>query len=270
MNHVNNVNSILAEEINGPIRGRKWIKLRRDDERSKSANINDSFKTRDKQQISDYHKMGQIHSTDTHKGNPFSSKFESEIPIANKIGENLLIANYKEDETLQKIFNLVKNPTKSKLKSLDSPWRERFSSLSSDENDLLYLDDRLVIPKILQNPIKNSLHWGHPGRDQMLRQITDIWWPRILRDITLLTQSCPECQNEGKSEKLILSQKQFGKITTPKTINEEIAIDFAGPFKIAHSTKKYLIVSVDSKSGWPDAKFLRAPTTTKVIEFLTK
>ena len=49
-----------------------------------------------------------------------------------------------------------------------------------------------------------------------------------------------------------------------------MVIDFAGPFKIAHSTKKYLIVSVDSKSGWPDAKFLRAPTRTKVIEFLTK
>ena len=93
VNHVNNVNSILAEEINGPIRSRKWIKLRRDDARSKSANTNDSFKTRDEQQINDYHKMGQLHSTDTLKGNPISSLFESKIPIANKIGENLLIAN---------------------------------------------------------------------------------------------------------------------------------------------------------------------------------
>ena len=270
VNHVNNVNSILAEEINGPIRGRKWIKLRRDDARSKSANINESFKARDKQQLNDYHKMGQLHSTNMNEGNSISSKFESKFPIANKIGENLLIANYKDDENLQKIINLVKNPIKSKIKSLDSPWRERFSSLSLDENDLLYLDDRLVIPKILQSPIKNSLHWGHPGRDQMLRQITDIWWPRIHRDITLLTQMCPECQNAGKSIKPVLSQKQFGKIPTPKTINEEIAIDFAGPFKIAQSTKKYLIVSVDSKSGWPDAKFLRDPTTTKVTEFLTK
>ena len=116
VNHVNNVNSILAEEINGPIRGRKCIKLRRDDPRSKSANTNDSFITRDKQQINDYHKMGQLHSTDTHKGNSISSKFESKIPIANKIGENLFIANYKDDETLQKIINLVKNPTKSKIK----------------------------------------------------------------------------------------------------------------------------------------------------------
>ena len=63
------------------------------------------------------------------KGNPISSKFESKIFIANKFGENLLIANYKDDQTLQKIIDLVKNPTKSKIKSLDSPWRERFFAI---------------------------------------------------------------------------------------------------------------------------------------------
>ena len=269
VNHVNNVNSILAEEFNGPIRGRHWIKLRRDDERSKSESIRDSFKARNTLQFNNDNKMGQTNLINTIAGNSISQKFESKLPIANKIGENLLIANYKDDENLQKIINLVKNPTKAKIKALDSPWRERFTSLSLDENDLLYLDDRLIIPKVLQTPIKNSLHWGHPGRDQMLRQISDIWWPRIHRDITLLTKSCLECQNAGKSIKPLLKQKQFGKLPTPITINEEIAIDFAGPFKIARSSKKYLIVSVDSKSGWPDAKFLSAPTTSNVIEFLT-
>ena len=70
------------------------------------------------------------------------------------------------------------------------------------------MDERLVIPKILQTPLKNSLHWGHPGRDQMLRQIEDIWWPKIHRDITLLASSCTECQNAGKSIKLLLKQQK--------------------------------------------------------------
>ena len=61
------------------------------------------------------------------------------------------------------------------------------------------MDDRLIIPKNLQTPIKNSLHWGHPGRDQMLMQIIDIWWPKIHRDVTLLTKTCPECRAAGKS-----------------------------------------------------------------------
>ena len=104
----------------------------------------------------------------------------------------------------------------------------------------------------------------------MLQQIRDIWWPRIHRDITLLAKSCPNCQEAGKSIKPILKQNNFGKIPTPEETNDEIAIDFSGPFKIAASSKRYLIVSIDSKTGWQDAKFLRAPTTRKVIEFLQR
>ena len=51
-------------------------------------------------------------------------------------------------------------------------------------------------------------------------------------------------------------------------MNEEIALDFAGPFQNAKQGKKYLLVSKDHFSGWPDAKFLHSPTTKKVLEFL--
>ena len=109
----------------------------------------------------------------------------------------------------------MKTPTKVKTKSLDSPCREQFTSLLSDENTLLYLNDRSVITKILRCPFKISLHWGYPGRDQMLRQIADIWWPKIHRDIVLLTKTCKQCQEAGVSVKPILRQKQFGKLPTP-------------------------------------------------------
>ena len=51
-------------------------------------------------------------------------------------------------------------------------------------------------------------------------------------------------------------------------INQEIAIDFAGPFQNAPKAKQYLLVSIDHLTGWPEAKFLRKPITEKVIEFL--
>ena len=103
----------------------------------------------------------------------------------------------------------------------------------------------------------------------MLRQFADFWWPKIHRDIVLLTKTCKKCQESGKSIKPILKQKQFGKLPTSNKTNEEIAIDFASPFKVANSSKMYLIVSRDCKTGLPDAKLLRTPTTNKVIEFLT-
>ena len=274
VNHVNNLNDVLAEEINQPIRGRRWLKLPRNDKRSKSAQL--PVKNKQTAAYSNKtltNKMGQTQSAEELSGiknSQISNKLKPKMKLANQIGQNLLTANYLDDEFLQKIISIVKNPAKAKIKSLESPWRERFSSLSLDENNLLYIDDRLIIPKILQAPIKNSLHWGHSGRDIMLQQISDIWWPRIHRDITLLAKSCSNSQNAGKSIKPLLKQQNFGKIPIPEEVNDEIAIDFAGPFKIARSSKKYLIVSIDSKTGWQDAKFLRAPTTRKVIEFLQR
>ena len=121
----------------------------------------------------------------------------------------------------RKILNIVKNPTNGKIKALESPWRERFNSLSLNENNLLYFDDRLIIPKILQALNKNSVQWGHPGRDIMLQQLSDIWLPRIHRDITLLAKSCPDCQEAGKSIKPLLKQQNVGKIPIPEDSRSE-------------------------------------------------
>ena len=46
VNHVNHVNSILAEEFNRPIGRRQWLKLRRKDKRSKSEQIHKTHENR--------------------------------------------------------------------------------------------------------------------------------------------------------------------------------------------------------------------------------
>ena len=121
--------------------------------------------------------MGQCNSTNGLTGTKHSKKIEPNLDLANKVAKKMIVANYEDAETLQKSFSIFKNPTKIKIRSSDSPWRERFTALSVDATNLLYIDDRLVIPNRLQGPIKIPLHWGHPGCDQMLRQIEDIWWP---------------------------------------------------------------------------------------------
>ena len=113
-----------------------------------------------------------------------------------------------------------------------------------------------------------SLHYGHPGRDAMLSMVGEIWWPRIHREVIDQARLCDQCLEAGKKLKCTQSQKELGKIPKTKQQNEEIALDFAGPFQNAREGNKYLLVSIDHFSGWPDAKFLRCPTTKNVIEFL--
>ena len=59
--------------------------------------------------------------------------------------------------------------------------------------------------------------------------------------------------------------KTIGKLPEVNEMNEEIAMDFAGPFQYAKQGKKYLSVSIDHFSGWSDAKILHSPTTKKVL-----
>jgi len=132
------------------------------------------------------------------------------------------------------------------------------------------MDERLVIPKSMRENMLNALHFGHVGRDSMLREATDIWWPRIHREIVELARNCEKCRTAGKNLKCIKSQKQYGKIPVAENANDEISIDFAGPFQNARQSKKYLLVSVDNHPGWPEAMFLTNSTAEKVIEFLNE
>ena len=80
------------------------------------------------------------------------------------------------------------------------------------------------------------LHW-EPGGDQELRQISDIRVPKIHRDVTLFTKTCQEFQEPGKSSKPLLKRTYLGKLPRPDKIKDEIAIELAGPIKIARNSK---------------------------------
>ena len=88
--------------------------------------------------------------------------------------------------------------------------------------------------------------------------------------MVLLAKSSTQCQNAGKKLKTIQKQTEYGKNPAAENHNDEIAIYLAGPFKFAPDNKKYLLVSIDHTTNWPDAQFMRRPTTDKGTDFLNK
>ena len=196
------------------------------------------------------------------------NKMSDKSPSIKLLNEKLLPANYVADKLIQRVISLVKTYNKTGVSRLPSPWREKFQTFSIDDKNLLYMDNRLVIPQSMRSMIMCSLPYGHPGRDSMLAMVEDIWWPRIHREIIDQARLCEQCLESGKNLKCILRQKQIGKLPEVEQQNEEIALDFAGPFQNAKKGKKYMLVSIDHFSNWPHARFLHRPTTKKVIEFL--
>ena len=133
------------------------------------------------------------------------------MEVLQTFGKYIFAAQYETDDFIQKMFGLLKEPDTTKLSScLPTPWRENFKCLSLDAYDLIYMDERLVIPKALRPVIIRSLHNGHPGRDTILATVSIVCWPRSHREVVSLAKRCPQCQQGGKSIKTVLKQIQIG------------------------------------------------------------
>ena len=96
------------------------------------------------------------------------------------------------------------------------------------------MDERLVIPKDMRENVLRAIHF----RDAMLQEASDMWWPRIHREIVEKARNCAECQKTDKNLECINSQNEFEKLPEAKNPNDEISLDFAGPFPNAYKQKK--------------------------------
>ena len=113
-----------------------------------------------------------------------------------------------------------------------------------------------------------NLHYGQPGRDSMLATMSNVSWPRSHRELVGIANACQQRRVTGKNIKPLLRQNQIVKLPNFIEKNQEVAIDFAGPFKNINKDNKNLIVSNDHFIGWPEAKVIRKPDTDEVIAFL--
>ena len=98
----------------------------------------------------------------------------NQIEILQTLGNYTLAAHFESDEFLQKIVNLIQKPDSTKINRLPAPWREQFKCLILDKHDYPYMDERLVVPKVLRPIIFASLHYGNPGRDSMLSTVSNV------------------------------------------------------------------------------------------------
>ena len=124
-------------------------------------------------------------------------------------------ANYEMNKTIQKVIRLVKDREVAVISLLPPKWREKFNSFIVHENGLLFMVYRLVIPKDMRENVLRAIHFGHAGRDSMLKEAADVWWPRIHRQIVEKAQKCAECLKAGKHLKCIKSQNEFEKYQRP-------------------------------------------------------
>ena len=97
------------------------------------------------------------------------------------------------------------------------------------KENVVWMDEKLVIPMNLQTAINNRIHAYHHGKSNMFDAAKDVWYPYIYRSIASIAEDCPECTAAGKNLKTILRKNQLGKIPEPNEPNESVQLDFGGP-----------------------------------------
>ena len=77
------------------------------------------------------------------------------------------------------------------------------------------MDNKLVIPKDMRAELKNSVHFGHPGRNAMLERVKDSWWPQIYPENCVVTEFCADCISEAEKreeEPLVIDGDRWSSV----------------------------------------------------------
>ena len=185
----------------------------------------------------------------------------------------MLMANYQSDSGLQNVReavlrrDVISSERKTNCFNLRVD-RELRVDLRVDR-ELVFFENRLVMPRDMRQAVLNSIHSGHPGRDAMLGSVDEVWWPQIHRQIVASAKTCKSCQIAGTNNKVIKRQSEFGTIQKAKQVNEEVALDFMGPFAGAPENKKNTR-SHRSIFAYPTLKIVKNTAIKEVTEFLRK
>ena len=145
----------------------------------------------------------------------------------------------------------------------------RFVSKLSARFGILFMDDKVIVPKTMREWVLNAPHFGHPGLTKMVNDSRIFWWPGILDDIHEKHRNCTACINAGKNLKTQLPKTEKSKILTAKEPGEELQLDFTGKiFNEKITGHPQILVAVDHFSKWPTAKICSNTETKTVTKFL--
>ena len=154
-----------------------------------------------------------------------------------------------------------------KISEMNGYYAQFVNEFSVKEN-VVWMDEKLVIPINLQSAIKNRIHAYHHGKTNMFDAAKDVWYPYLYCSVAYIAEGCPECTAAGKNLKTILKKNQLGTVPEPKEPNESVQLHFWGHINYLNESRKYVLVAVDRFSRWPSAMVCGNNRSDKILKFL--
>ncbi len=163
----------------------------------------------------------------------------------------------------EEYINLLKYLRSSNPKINDeiALYRSVLDEISEDEG-ILVMRQRLIIPKCLRKEVLKRLHASHQGVDRTLRRARQtVFWPGISSDVKSTVRACEACLKYSPSQ----SRETMKKDKPVTRVFEEVAADL---FEIRNT---HFLVITDRYSGWPELYEMgRCPNSEQVISYLVE
>ena len=129
-------------------------------------------------------------------------------------------------------------------------------SFVSLEDNLLFYNDKIIIPGNYRKKLQDKLHIAHVGFQRTKTMAQDLYyWPGMSSDIRNLIDKCGTCQKLAPSKPL----------DSPKSTTAKYAMDMMSIDLFENGGNQYFVL-VDRYSGFPFVKPLKRTATSDVIK----
>ena len=132
---------------------------------------------------------------------------------------------------------------------------------------LVFIEDKIIVPKNLRATIISLLHKGHPAINKMSPAARHFWWPRMTEAHQKKCETCLPCKMSGKNIKPNILSTEINSDPPLDNPNEEIQLDFIGPMT-ENNRRFYILLSIDRYSKWPAASFCTSTDGETAVKFL--
>ena len=175
----------------------------------------------------------------------------------------LLMNETTNDPTLLKTLVCIKRQQHEQIPDEYIPHKKRLSTRFG----LVFIEDKIIVPKNLRTTIISLLHKGHPAIYKMTTAARHFWWPKMTEAIQKKCESRIPCKMSGKNIKPNIPSTEKNNLPRLDNPDEEIQLDFIGPITV-DNRRFHILLSMDRFSKWPAASFCTSTDGETTIKFL--
>ena len=130
---------------------------------------------------------------------------------------------------------------------------------------LVFIEDKIIVPKNLRANVISLLHKGQPAINKMTLAARHFWW--MTEAIQKKCETCLPCKMSGKNIKSNIPSIEKNSLPPLNNPNEEIQLDLIGPIT-ERNRRFYILLSMDRYSKWPAASFCASTDGETAVNFL--